>query len=417
MHKKSSLFSKISRSEKFFFVFIFLFLIFGISRSALAAENTVDPEDTISIQYFIDRNCDSCLEKEQWFLELQEENPSMNISIIEVIFTGDNSNYTEVFDYTESLGLGRLLPPSAIFFKGPCMVSLHGRLNFTRNNFDTIVNVLETLAGECPDWEEIMAQEEFTVGVAFISGIVSGFSPCVILITSFVSSTLMVKTSKKKLALLFSGFLLGILLMYILLTIALISTFGALAEGFFSLTIRLIFAVLMAILGLWYVLDAFNEESKLFKTPESLKSIFAKIAKKGTFFSSFVLGFVFSFLKLPCVGGIMSALIYSVAENPVQYTGHLIIFYIGLLLPLIILMILLARGLQKEKVDEIRKKYRPLIRYISGILILGLTLYAIWDLITFSKIYLLIPLLCVVIIPLLKNRTELNSKFISQRKA
>ncbi len=391
-----------------------LFIILTILNSKItlgdAQSINVDINDPVSIEYYLDPNCDVCIEKLDWFNELKEKNPELNYTRHDIIISGSESNLSEFFEYTRSLGFADRYPPLAVFKKGDCIMNLHGS-NFTRDNVMNSYNILVKLVGDCPDWERALGDvSELSLGVSFVSGMVTGLSPCVILITSFISSTMLVHEDKKKLLSTFIGFTLGVLLMYLFLTIALITAFESLTATFFSATIRYVFAGLMCLLGAWYILDAYNESSRLFKTPDKLKSYISATAKKGTFFSALFLGFVFSFMKIPCVGGIMSALIYNVADSPGTYTGHLILFYIGLMIPLIVLMYFLMKGLQKDKVDHLRKKYRPLIRYISGVLILALTLYAIWDLISFPPYYLLIPLIIIAIIPIYLEKNSKNKR-------
>lgn len=166
--------------------------------------------------------------------------------------------------------------------------------------------------------------------------------------------------------------------MYLLLGIALVTVFNLFTSAFFGTTLRIIFAIIMFALGLWYIIDATNEKSKLFATPTWIKDFVKSMAARGTFLYTFVLGFVFSFLKIPCVGGILASLVSGVASDPSLYIPNLAMFYAGLLLPIIVLMGVLAFGVQTKKVNEIRVKYRPLLRIISGLLIILLTIYSLW---------------------------------------
>lgn len=99
--------------------------------------------------------------------------------------------------------------------------------------------------------------------------------------------------------------------------------------------------------------------------------------RKGSFIYGFILGFIFSLIKIPCIGAIMISLFMGLVENPIFFALNLGFFYLGLILPLIIVLILLLRGSESEKINQIRIKYRPILRILSGVAIIGLTFYSL----------------------------------------
>ena len=398
------------------FSFFFLFAASLMAEGNAQETPIINKGDPILLEYFYQPGCDICIEKEGYIDDLQTAHPELNITKTAVVY---GENHTEYFAYTESLGFGRPSAPVAIFHKGSCAY-LIPKEDFTPENLELWYQRFIELEGECPDWNEEKDEDDNTQAIspwiAFASGFVTGLSPCVVLITGVISSTLLtydsekggnkndgdenednrakiedntpVKTSNESekqsqiprgdLLKLFAGFLLGVMLMYILLGVALVTTFDWVASTFFGTTVRIVFAVLMIALGAWYMIDAFNTESKLFKTPDSFKKFFKNLATKGTFWYAFTLGFVFSFLKIPCVAAILVALLFGVSADPSQFLGSLLLFYLGLLIPLLLLMGILAYGTQRNTIDKIRIKYRPYLRLLAGLLIIGLTIYAVW---------------------------------------
>jgi cytochrome c biogenesis protein CcdA len=380
----------------------------------------VNLNDQISMEYYTQPGCSSCEEKEIYVNSLVSNHTSLNYTKINIIY---GTNHSEFFEYTKTLGLGTPGTPLIIFNKGGCFSALAGS-NITYNNLEAMYSQFAALEGECSKLNPGSTPDDsasITPTVAFISGLITGLSPCVILVTAVISSTLVIQDNSnhkknesqdppiedkdneqkegsgeekigneeqidlqnlepKKIQLFstFSGFLLGVLLMYILLAVALITTIDLIAETFFGSTLRIIFAIIMFILGGWYIIDAFNENSKLFKTPDSIKRFVKKFSAKGGFGYSFALGFIFSFLKVPCVGAIMLALVYGLAANPSTFVWKMSLFFIGLLIPLLILMLILGLGVKSKQIDKIRIKYRPLLRIISGGLIIGLTIYTLF---------------------------------------
>ncbi|MHA1719316.1 MAG: cytochrome c biogenesis CcdA family protein [Promethearchaeota archaeon] len=366
---------KITRNINQISLLLTIFAILGFSlvfslSTVNAQTSQINIDDQISLEYYSLKGCSICLEKEQYIDELKINHPTINLTKYIIVV---EENFSEYLDYTDSLGLGKPTPPLAIFRKGDCVYGLVGE-DITLNSLEQWYETFEKLEGVCPDWQG----KDITPWFAFVSGLITGLSPCVILVTAVISSALIVQEGKKtKLLPLFTGFTLGVLLMYFLLGMVVVFTFGFLGSTFFGTTIRIIFAVIMILLGLWYIIDAYNEKSKLFSTPEPIKKFVRNMADKGTFLYSFILGFVFSFLKIPCVGGIMISLIYGISNNPALYVPSLILFYTGLLIPLVILMVILGIGVQTEKINQMRMKYRPALRIVSGLLIIGLTIYSL----------------------------------------
>ena len=147
-----------------------------------------------------------------------------------------------------------------------------------------------------------------------------------------------------------------------------------------SMALRLIVGVPLIILGLWYIIDAWNEDSRLFKTPDAVKKFLKSMAGKASVISTFLLGLAFTLIKSPCVAGIMLSLLFNInqyATDSMSMITTIIIFGLGILLPIIIIMGLLRVGISNEKINENREKYKPYIRIISGLLIIALTIWSL----------------------------------------
>ena len=343
-------------------------------ESTHSADNEISDEysDEISIEFFYQAGCGMCIFAEAVVDEFSTLHPSVNITKIEVNWGVNHSLY---YDRLEALALEKVGTPSVVFIKGDYALLLeYSAINITslEENYQFMVNYSGT--GQLPG----TTTQVLNPWLAFLSGLLTGISPCLILIMAVIAPIMsMEDISQKKLIRIFVGLTLGILTMYILLGVMIIFTLDVLAQFFSLPSIKWIFGGLMLSLGLWYLLDAFAENSALFSTPPSIKKFVNNMIHKGGMIYGFGLGFIFSILKIPCVGGVMIALFLGMGENPLYFSVNLLLFYVGLLLPLVILMILLLRGIDSEKIKTIRLKYRPLLRIITGLAIIGLTLYAL----------------------------------------
>ena len=133
-------------------------------------------------------------------------------------------------------------------------------------------------------------------------------------------------------------------------------------------------------LGLWFILDAWNEKSKLFETPEGVKALFKKLSGKGSFIWSFILGLIFTLLKMACVATFMFSLILQInvsGTNPLVIYPSMALFSLGLVIPVCVVFLLIALGTSSEKLNHLRIKFRPYIRIISGLIIITATIITI----------------------------------------
>lgn len=356
---------------------VVLLITINISSNAIsnteanseAQEN--DGENEVWMEYFYQAGCGICISAEIVIDAFLTNHPEINYSKTEVRY-GYNS--TEFYAYLDSLGLERAGTPSVVFHKDAYAIILD-RYEITNETLEERFTYMQNYNGTTQIDEGL---GKITPWLSFFSGFLSGISPCLVLIMAVISPTLsMENLSKKQLSKIFLGLTLGIISMYIILGLAFIGSVEFLQKIFYLDSIKWVLGGLMIGLGIWYILDAFTEKSALFSTPEGIKSKLSDMIRKGNFGYGFLLGFLFTLIKIPCVAGIMVALFLGIAENPVYFTLNLALFYLGLLLPLLLLMFLLLKGTNSEKVKAFRLKFRPYLRILSGLVIIGLTLYSI----------------------------------------
>ena len=96
--------------------------------------------------------------------------------------------------------------------------------------------------------------------------------------------------------------------------------------------------------------------------------------KKNSGFYAFLVGIIFILIKMPCFGGVYLALIYNLHTNPLLYV-FIIVYLIGLIIPIITILILLRLGLESRKLNDMRLKYRMQLRILSGAILIFLAFY------------------------------------------
>ena len=189
---------------------------------------------------------------------------------------------------------------------------------------------------------------------AFIAGLTIGATPCIILMLSVFSSSLVLIEEKKKFLQIAIGLISGMVFTYILVSIIFLYFIQ-----FFEMLyyFKYVFAAILVIIGIWQIIDSKKENSIIFGTPKKVKSVLKDFIEKNTGFYAFIVGIIFVLIKIPCFGGVYLALIYNLHENPLLYM-YIIVYLVGMVIPIIIVFIFLRVGLESNKINDFMLKYR-----------------------------------------------------------
>jgi cytochrome c biogenesis protein CcdA len=266
--------------------------------------------------------------------------------------------------------------PTVVFERGLCKFLINGQ-SITAKVLEEVYTQIIENPSSCQEWTYY---QEFKYWVAFVTGLLSGLSPCIILITGVFGTSLAANRSKKYFLSSMAGFSIGVLLMYFIIGF----TFTFFIDGaltlFSGIAMKLILGIPLILLGLWQCVDAWNKDSRLFKTPDKLKMFFKNLSENESGISSFLLGSSFTVLKAPCVAGIMLSLAFSINQTGTFSTGKVVIalglFSIGVLIPILTVFAILRIGISNQKINEFRIKARPFLRLISGLVIIITTILA-----------------------------------------
>ncbi|HHV24414.1 MAG: cytochrome c biogenesis CcdA family protein [Methanosarcina sp.] len=219
--------------------------------------------------------------------------------------------------------------------------------------------------------------EKISPFLLLAAGILAGFNPCLLAVMAFLASVTLVQYGRRKEMLEITlGFSAGIFTMHMLAGMSILSVVNFLPEiqvGFIETSILLI-----ALLGIWHIFDAYwlkKHAKSTFRTPEPLKRFMSRM-DKNLLTLSFLSGSMFSLVKAPCVGAIYLSLLSILATKTDIIRGILYmgLYNFGLLLPVIGLGLLLASGLNPNKVTEFRERWRVEIRLTTGIILISVAL-------------------------------------------
>jgi cytochrome c-type biogenesis protein len=122
--------------------------------------------------------------------------------------------------------------------------------------------------------------------------------------------------------------------------------------------------------------------TSLFRTDWTKKYVHRVVSSRSVS-SYFLLGALFSLVRAPCVGGIYIAIIGIISSQGFASSGpiYLMIYNLGIALPVLLLGEIIALGMSPEQVDHFLNKHRVAIRLITGITLLALASIIYWQMI------------------------------------
>ncbi len=213
---------------------------------------------------------------------------------------------------------------------------------------------------------------ELTYFGVFMAGVLSFFSPCIVplipMYIGFLAGEMTPEGHKaKKLYLNATGFLMGLMLVFILLG-AVATAIGSYLLSLSSV-LRQVSGVIIIIFGVFQL--------GLIKWDFLIRTRQIRVrAKSAGFGTAFLMGMAFSFGWTPCVGPILGTVLLYAANTQTLQTGIflLIIYALGFIVPFMISTLLIERAAKWFEGSGSWLKY---MKWVSGLLMIavGLLIY------------------------------------------
>ncbi|HWQ20500.1 MAG TPA: cytochrome c biogenesis CcdA family protein [Methanotrichaceae archaeon] len=222
-----------------------------------------------------------------------------------------------------------------------------------------------------------------SAAAVFAAGLLAGFNPCLLAILAFLASSMLSSTGRRRdILTMVTFFSLGIFAVYIIFGVGL---FSVLREKSTVAMFRSALAVVLLVLGIMQLEDARRLQSggtSIFRTDWTKKYVHGVIASRRLS-SYFLLGALFSLVRAPCVGGIYIAIIGLISSQDLASSGliYLMIYNLGIALPVLLLGGIIALGMSPDQVDHFRNRHRVAIRLITGITLFALAPLIYWQMI------------------------------------
>ncbi len=226
--------------------------------------------------------------------------------------------------------------------------------------------------------------QQVTIGIAFLNGLLSFFTPCILpllpvyfgYLTGEAVTMLGERRLKTKLMINATGFVLGITLLNVLLGFGAKAVSNVLLD--YSTGLRVAGGIILILFGIYFVVGkglAFLEREHKFQYK----------GYSPTFIKSFLLGITFSFGWTPCNGPILgSILIVAAFEQDYLKAGGLMLVYSAGFAMMFLLSAFLV-GIFVDKVKGIYK-YMDRIKKVSGVIMIVMGLLLLTNMISIFNV-------------------------------
>ncbi|MGL5459286.1 MAG: cytochrome c biogenesis CcdA family protein [Cetobacterium sp.] len=211
-----------------------------------------------------------------------------------------------------------------------------------------------------------MINNELFIGVVYFAGLLSFFSPCIFPLLPVYIGMLSRGGRSSILKTLF--FVLGLSMSFVLLGFGA----GIIGKILMSDTFRIISGILVICFGVI--------QMDIIKIPllERTKLLSLEVAEKEGFMGTFFLGFTFSLGWTPCVGPILTSILFisSGGGSPVYGAMMMSIYVLGLATPFVVFSYT-YKYLEKKLIGI--KKHLNLLKKLGGALIVGMGILLLTD--------------------------------------
>ena len=380
------------KKAKYFVIFWLIGLIFLVYSST----TNVNGEQTFSLTFYGDYSCPLCHEKYGIINSFVAGHPEINFTSF---WIGINISFPEYYARLNELNETSPPLPPALVLNRSGEILIYYSADITTQNLEN------WLLGKTP------VETEFTIWIAFVTGLIMGISACMLLLLSVLGTSLTMVASRGKYLIISLGLIVGIIAAYLVVSIIFLVVMNALSIITY---LKYIFGVVLLFLGSWQIIEFKHEKSIIFGTNPKIKSMWRDFIEKESGIYAFLLGLTFAFIKIPCFGAPYLQILFVSIDDPL--IGLFIAFYLlGLLIPIVGVLLAIRIGFQSEKLNQFRLNYRPYLRLLSGCLLITLTLYLFLD--TIISLYILLWiilgefLIFVLAIWIISRRTKIRNSY------
>lgn len=226
-------------------------------------------------------------------------------------------------------------------------------------------------------------KQAISIGLIISTAVIDSINPCAIAVLLFLIAVLInLKSTRRRMLSVGLVYIFGVFISYYIAGAGIIKL-----TVYYNLVrqINIFAGIVVLISGILSAKEGLYPDSKqILVIPEKTKGIFMGLMQKGTFLTVFFAGILVSAFELPCTGQVYLAILSLMSQDSLKAQGYfyLLIYNLIFVLPLVLILIAAAWGLDIEKIQKLRKKSRGMVKvsigaimFILGVWLIYITLY------------------------------------------
>lgn len=362
----------------FVIILLLSLMIIPISSQEIQPLDQTEIINDVEIIVFFGQGCPHCAALHEYLYDLQEDNPNLKVTELEVYSNNDNRDMFQKM--TSAYGTKiEGVPTSFINDKTFAGIndnikeSIEEELTYCSTNI--CINPLDKIN------QGTTIQDAITIPAVIVAAIVDAINPCAFAVLIILLTTISATKSRKKALLAGLAFSLSIFISYFLMGLGLYSAIQATG---FTRKFYFIVAILAIIIGLFNLKDYFwYGKWFVMEVPLKWRPRMKIILKSVTSpIGAFLIGFIISLFLLPCTSGPYIVILGLLANSTNREYAILLLLLYNLIFILPMLMITFGIYLgftSTKKAEEWRTRRIKTLHLIAGTIILLLGIFMLFS--------------------------------------
>ena len=349
------------------------------SQSNSALPQTSGSAGTITAYYFYGDGCTHCANIKPHLIALAAKYPNLELKQLEVYHNTTNQEILSHFQRSYNI----TTPGVPTLFIGNR--ALVGEKEIRDNTEPIIIELGRVPAGGATPVPAITpipgggncpaTSTSLTLPLVIACALIDSVNPCAFAVLVFLLLSIIMLESRRRVLAVGGAYITAVFIFYLLSGIGL---FTIVQQTGFSSVLFFGAAVLSIILGFVNVIDGIRKnEGFILAIPQSRKATIERYIRDASLPAAFVLGILVGIFELPCTGGIYLAILGMLSKTLTFSEGlpYLVLYNFVFVMPLILIVIIMAFGLNPERVNTWREVHRRALRLIIGIVMVALGVF------------------------------------------
>lgn len=227
--------------------------------------------------------------------------------------------------------------------------------------------------------DETKKSNDINIFVVIGASLVDAINPCAFAVLIILLTSILMTGKPRRAALAGIAFSASIFISYLLMGLGFYKAIGLVAG---AAMLPVILGSLAVLLGLFNLKDYFwYGKGFLMEVPRSwrgkLKAIIKSVTSPG---GAFLIGFAVSLFLLPCTSGPYIVILGMLADRAEFWTAfaYLILYNIVFVSPMLLITLLVYRGFDPNKAEEIRQKRLRQLHLIAALILIAMGAYLLF---------------------------------------